>query len=108
MNAWTLAAAVLMAAGVGPCLWTVCRGDARHRLVGLALAAVPTAAVLLLLAQGLGRSSYTDLALVLAVLAPAGTLVYVRLLGHCAAPVDAAPGTGSPPDGAGGPAGSRR
>ncbi|WP_438270732.1 monovalent cation/H+ antiporter complex subunit F [Streptomyces platensis] len=36
--------------------------------------------VILLLAQGYGRPAYTDPALVLAVLGPAGTLLYVRLL----------------------------
>ncbi|MFJ9847379.1 monovalent cation/H+ antiporter complex subunit F [Kitasatospora sp. NPDC101155] len=39
-----------------------------------------TSVVLLLLAQGFSRTSYTDLALDLAVLAPAGTLVFTRLL----------------------------
>ncbi|MER6012576.1 MrpF/PhaF family protein [Streptomyces bluensis] len=35
----------------------------------------------LLTAQGYARSSYTDLALVLAVIGPAGTLVFARFLG---------------------------
>ncbi|MFD0279442.1 monovalent cation/H+ antiporter complex subunit F [Kitasatospora sp. NPDC127111] len=80
MNAWLLAAAVLAAGGLGPCLLLGLRGEPRQRLAGLNLAATVTAAVLLLLAQGFGRPSYTDLALDLAVLAPAGTLVFTRFL----------------------------
>ena len=81
MNAWLLAALVLIPLGLGPCAWVACRHDAAQRLVGLNLASVLLTVVFLLLAQGLGRSSsYGDLALVLAVLAPAGTLVFTRLL----------------------------
>lgn len=82
MNAWLLAATVLAAAGLGPCLAAACRGLPHERLLGLVLAGPICCATLLLLAQGFGRSSaYTDLGLVLAVLAPAGTLVFARFLG---------------------------
>ncbi|MCG6494213.1 monovalent cation/H+ antiporter complex subunit F [Kitasatospora sp. A2-31] len=80
MNAWLLAAAVLAVGGLGACLPLALRGEPQHRLAGLNLAATLTSVVLLLLAQGFGRTSYTDLALDLAVLAPAGTLVFTRLL----------------------------
>ncbi|MEV6976882.1 monovalent cation/H+ antiporter complex subunit F [Kitasatospora sp. NPDC093806] len=80
MNAWLVAAAVLTVGGFGPCLLLGLRGAPEQRLAGLNLAGTVTSAVLLLLAQGFGRSSYTDLALDLAVLAPAGTLVFTRLL----------------------------
>ncbi|MFF4381680.1 monovalent cation/H+ antiporter complex subunit F [Kitasatospora sp. NPDC001547] len=80
MNAWLLAAAVLAVGGIAPCLLLGLSGEARRRLAGLNLAALVTAVVLLLLAQGFGRPSYTDLALDLAVLAPAGTLVFTRFL----------------------------
>ncbi|MFE3874548.1 monovalent cation/H+ antiporter complex subunit F [Kitasatospora sp. NPDC059146] len=80
MNAWLLAAALLAAAGFGPCLLVGLRGEPHERLAGLNLAAAVCSTVLLLLAQGYGRPSYTDLALDLAVLAPAGTLVFTRLL----------------------------
>ncbi|MET8545430.1 monovalent cation/H+ antiporter complex subunit F [Kitasatospora sp. NPDC004799] len=80
MNAWLLAAAVLAVGGIGPCLLLGLSGGPRRRLAGLNLAAVVTSVVLLLLAQGYGRPSYTDLALDLAVLAPAGTLVFTRFL----------------------------
>ncbi|MEU9040667.1 MULTISPECIES: monovalent cation/H+ antiporter complex subunit F [unclassified Kitasatospora] len=80
MNAWLLAAAFLAVGGIGPCLLLGLRGEAQRRLAGLNLAATVASAVLLLLAQGFSRSSYTDLALDLAVLAPAGTLVFTRFL----------------------------
>jgi multisubunit Na+/H+ antiporter MnhF subunit len=80
VNAWLLAALVLVVLGLGPSAWVACRGPATQRLAGVNLASVLTAVLFLLLAQGFGRSSYVDLALVLAVLAPAGTLVFTRLL----------------------------
>ncbi|MFF2144764.1 monovalent cation/H+ antiporter complex subunit F [Kitasatospora sp. NPDC058190] len=80
MNAWLLAAALLAAGGIGPCLLLGLRGAPQQRLAALNLAATVTSVVLLLLAQGFSRTSYTDLALDLAVLAPAGTLVFTRLL----------------------------
>ena len=80
MNAWTLAALVLMLFGLAPCLATVCRGSAVDRLAGLTLGSTLLSVILLLLAQGFTRSSYVDTALVLAVLSPAGTLVFTRLL----------------------------
>jgi multisubunit Na+/H+ antiporter MnhF subunit len=80
VNAWLLAALVLFPCGLGPCVWVACRGPATHRLAGANLATVLTTVLFLLLAQGFGRTSYVDLALVLAVLAPAGTLVFTRLL----------------------------
>lgn len=80
MNAWLIASLLLVALGLGPCLWVACRGEAARRLAGTNLAAVLTTVLFMLLAQGFTRSSYLDLALVLAVLAPAGTLVFTRLL----------------------------
>ncbi|RAG80567.1 hypothetical protein DN069_37405 [Streptacidiphilus pinicola] len=82
MNAWTLAAALLIVLGIGPCIAVAGRGDPLQRLVGASLASAVLVRVLLLLAQGFGRSSYVDVALVLAVLAPAGTLAFTRLLGE--------------------------
>ncbi|MFC8719863.1 monovalent cation/H+ antiporter complex subunit F [Kitasatospora sp. NPDC057198] len=79
MNGWLIAAAVDCAA-LAPCLWRCAVGPAQERLTAPALAGSVLVALFLLLAQGLGRSSYVDLALVLAVLAPAGTLVFTRLL----------------------------
>lgn len=89
MNAWLLAACLLLTGGVTPCVWTACRGAPSQRLVGLSLAAVTGSTVLLLVAQGLDRTAYVDPALILAVLAPAGTLVFTRFVGgedHLPAP----------------------
>ncbi|WP_371614329.1 monovalent cation/H+ antiporter complex subunit F [Streptomyces sp. NBC_00454] len=87
MNAWLLAAVVVCSAGLAPCLWLAARGAAQYRLVGISLAGTLAAVVFLLLARGFHRDSYGDLALVLAVLAPAGTLVFTRFL--AGEPVDA-------------------
>lgn len=81
MNAWMLAALVLMVAGLGPALWLGARGDAVDRLVGLELASALTVLVLFLLAQATGRSSLLIVPLVLVLLSFAGTLVFTRLLG---------------------------
>lgn len=80
MNAWTAAALVLLA-GAGPlCLWGAARGSEVRRLASVSLLSTVVGAVFLALPQGYGRSSYQDLALVLAVLAPAGTLVFTRFV----------------------------
>ncbi|WP_225094681.1 MrpF/PhaF family protein [Streptomyces sp. CoH27] len=81
MNAWLLATAVLLTLAMPLCMWATARGTAVERLAGLNLATTVVTAVLLLTAQGFGRSSFADLGLVLAVLGPAGTLVFSRFLG---------------------------
>lgn len=73
-------AAVLLLAGFGPCLLAVSRGDAVRRLVALELATPVVVLVLLLLAAGYRRSTYVDVALLLAVVSFAGSLVYARFL----------------------------
>ncbi|MET9529209.1 monovalent cation/H+ antiporter complex subunit F [Streptomyces sp. NPDC006649] len=81
MNGWLFAAAALLVCGVAPALWGVSTGPLRRRVVAQNQATLLVCLALLLLAQGFGRSfAYTDLALVLAVLGPVGTLVYARLL----------------------------
>lgn len=82
MNAFLLAALVLMTAGLLPCLVAVSRGGALDRLVALELASVVAVIVALLLAQGFGRPSYLDVGLVLALLSFAGPLVFARFLEH--------------------------
>ncbi|MFF8712782.1 monovalent cation/H+ antiporter complex subunit F [Streptomyces sp. NPDC015184] len=80
MNPWLLVASALLvligftvvAAATGP----LARGAGAQNLATLLICLV-----LLLLAQGFARPSYGDAALVLALLGPAGTLVYARLLG---------------------------
>ncbi|MFF3821573.1 monovalent cation/H+ antiporter complex subunit F [Streptomyces bluensis] len=81
MNVWLIATAFLLTLGIPPCLWVASRGTAHERLAGLNLATTVVTVFFLLTAQGYARSSYTDLALVLAVIGPAGTLVFARFLG---------------------------
>lgn len=76
-----LAAAVVPLLGLLPVLWYAATGAPSSRLVAQNLAQLLGALALLLSAQGFGRPDYLDVALVLAVLAPAGTLVYARFLG---------------------------
>ncbi|MCX5195435.1 monovalent cation/H+ antiporter complex subunit F [Streptomyces sp. NBC_00249] len=81
MNAWSAAALVLLAVGFPAALWGAALGSPVHRLAGLCLAGTVTGAVLLVLPMAFARSSYQDLALVLAVLSPAGVLVFTRFVG---------------------------
>ncbi|MFF3644112.1 monovalent cation/H+ antiporter complex subunit F [Streptomyces sp. NPDC002564] len=80
MNGWLCAALVLLVCGLGPALWVACRGPAAERLVGLAFASTCAPAVFLALAEGYGRPSYADVALVAVVLGPVGVLVFARCL----------------------------
>ncbi|MEU7133627.1 MrpF/PhaF family protein [Streptomyces sp. NPDC046261] len=81
MNGWLAAAAALIAGGLCPSLWAAASGPAGRRVVAQNMASLLLCLVFLLLAQGYGRPSYLDLALIVSILGPAGTLVYVRLLG---------------------------
>ncbi|MFB7129347.1 MULTISPECIES: monovalent cation/H+ antiporter complex subunit F [Streptomycetaceae] len=80
MNAWTAAALVLLAIPAPTCLWVAARGTAVRRLLGASMLSTVAGAVFLLLPMAYDRSSYQDLALMLAVLAPAGTLVFARFV----------------------------
>ena len=80
MNLWLVSAAALLTAGFGPVVWGVSTGPLRRGVVAQNFGTSVICLVMLLLAQGYDRPSYTDLALVLAVLGPVGTLVYARLL----------------------------
>ncbi|MFI5794499.1 monovalent cation/H+ antiporter complex subunit F [Streptomyces sp. NPDC051677] len=80
MNGWLLAATAVLAGGVGAALWGVATGPLRRRVVAQNLSTALACPGLLLLAQGYDRPSYVDLALVLALLGPVGTLVFARLL----------------------------
>ncbi|MEU9303566.1 MrpF/PhaF family protein [Streptomyces sp. NPDC048269] len=81
MNAWSAAALVLLVAAFPACMWASARGSAVHRLAGVCLAGTVTGALFLVLPEAYDRSSYQDLALVLAVLSPAGVLVFTRFVG---------------------------
>ncbi|MFH8218040.1 monovalent cation/H+ antiporter complex subunit F [Streptomyces sp. NPDC018057] len=89
MNGWIAAATGVLAAGLGTALWGVATGPLSRRVVAQNLSTAVVCPALLLLAQGYGRTSYVDLALLLALLGPVGTLVFARLL--------AAELTGDPP-----------
>jgi multisubunit Na+/H+ antiporter MnhF subunit len=80
VNPWLVTAAAFLAAGFGPVVWGVATGPLRRGVLAQNFGTSVICLVMLLLAQGYDRPSYTDLALVLAVLGPVGTLVYARLL----------------------------
>ncbi|WP_432175863.1 monovalent cation/H+ antiporter complex subunit F [Streptomyces sp. Tue6028] len=80
MNGWTATATAVLALGGGAAVWGVATGPLCRRVVAQNLSTSLACPVLLLLAQGYGRPSYVDLALVLALLGPVGTLVFARLL----------------------------
>ncbi|MEV0222821.1 MrpF/PhaF family protein [Streptomyces sp. NPDC050704] len=80
MNGWTATATVALAGGGAAAVWGVATGPLRRRVVAQNLSTALLCPSLLLLAQGYGRPSYVDVALVLALLGPVGTLVFARLL----------------------------
>ena len=79
MNAWLVTATVLMFTLL-PCLWVCVRRTPLDAIVALELASTITTIVLVLLAQGMRRDPFMDLALVSAVLSFAGALTFVRFL----------------------------
>ncbi|WP_367319123.1 monovalent cation/H+ antiporter complex subunit F [Streptomyces sp. HUAS ZL42] len=80
MNGWLVAATAVLAGGVGTAVWGVVTGPLRRRVVAQNLSTALACPALLLLSQGYDRPSYVDLALILALLGPVGTLVFARLL----------------------------
>ena len=79
MNAWLIASLALLV-GLVPCGVVVLRGTPMDRLVALEIAGTVNTLILLMLAQGLHRPPFFDLALVLALLSFAGGMVYARFL----------------------------
>ena len=79
MNVWLLGSAVLLFALV-PCGIAAFRGDVMERLVGLEMAGMVYTLLLVMLAEGMHRVSFYDLALALALLAFGGGMVFVRFL----------------------------
>ena len=79
MNAWLVAATVLLL-GLVPCGVVMLRGSIVEALVGLQMAGILETVVLVVLAEGFHRPPFFDLALVLALLALAGGLVFARML----------------------------
>ncbi|HVY48168.1 MAG TPA: monovalent cation/H+ antiporter complex subunit F [Minicystis sp.] len=79
MTAWALAAGALLLL-LGPCAYACVRGSVLLRLAALELATVVVTLLVIALARGLGRSSYMDLALMLALLSFGSAIVYTRLI----------------------------
>lgn len=77
MNGWLVAAVVLMGGALLPALVVTSRGRMGDRLIGYEFAQLVAVLVLLCLAEGVQRTAYVDVALVLAVLSPA-VLVFTR------------------------------
>ncbi|MFJ4466567.1 monovalent cation/H+ antiporter complex subunit F [Streptomyces sp. NPDC089424] len=80
MNGWLLAAAATLGGGLAVTLWGVATGPLGRRVVAQNLATAVACPGLLLLSQAYERPAYVDVALVLALLGPVGTLVFARLL----------------------------
>ncbi|MGJ5756282.1 multisubunit Na+/H+ antiporter MnhF subunit [Streptomyces puniciscabiei] len=80
MNGWILAATVELGGGGAAALWGVTTGPPARRVVAQNMTTPALCPALLLLSQGYGRPAYVDLALLLALLGPVGTLVFARLL----------------------------
>ncbi|MFF7654715.1 MrpF/PhaF family protein [Streptomyces sp. NPDC007983] len=79
-DGWLLVALVPLLA-LGPVLWRVSHGTPEDRLIAQNLSSLLGGLALLPAAQGFGRPAYVDVALVLSVLGPVGTLIYARFLG---------------------------
>lgn len=109
MTAWQGAVLALLVGVLAPATAAVCRGTAHHRLAALSLTSTTATALLVALAQASARPSYTDVALLAAVLGPVGMLTFARCLPQGAedTPGTDCPGPAErPPDGAGPPLGS--
>jgi multisubunit Na+/H+ antiporter MnhF subunit len=79
MSGWQLAALVLLA-GLVPCLIVATRCGLRDALAALELAGTLTATALMILAQAYARQPFLDLALVLALTTNLGALVFARMM----------------------------
>jgi multisubunit Na+/H+ antiporter MnhF subunit len=79
MTAWLVGAGILLACVALPG-WIAARRPVEHGLAALEVAGTTVALALLLVAEGLGRSSLSDLGLVLAVASVVGSLAFATLL----------------------------
>jgi multisubunit Na+/H+ antiporter MnhF subunit len=77
MNIWFWSALGLLI-GFIPCGWVVARARSMDALVALQMAAGNCALILLLLAQGMGRPSFFDIALAFALLTYPATLLFAH------------------------------
>jgi multisubunit Na+/H+ antiporter MnhF subunit len=79
VNEWEIAAAVLGAALV-PCGAIALLSDPSHGLAALEVAGVLLSTILVLLAEGLHRQPFIDLAVVFAPMSVIGSLLFARLM----------------------------
>ena len=79
MNEWHIAVCVLLG-GIAACAWVAARGNFVDALVALQLAGTLAALALLALAEAEGRDPFGDLAIVLAAVSLAGSLMFARYL----------------------------
>jgi multisubunit Na+/H+ antiporter MnhF subunit len=79
MTAWLVGAGVLLAFTALPG-WVAARRPVEHGLAALEVAGTSVALALLLVAEGLGRSSLTDLGLLVAIASVIGSLAFATLL----------------------------
>ncbi len=79
MNDWLAAALAMIVCLIPPGI-ACFRGRPEERLVGFELAGTLTALAMVLIAEGLGRPSFLDLPLTVALLSFAGGLVFARFL----------------------------
>jgi multisubunit Na+/H+ antiporter MnhF subunit len=80
MTIWEIAVLALSVVGLVPGLVRAAIGDSRQRLVGLQLMSVVLIMIVIALAMAAQQGSYLIVAVVLALLSSAGTLVFTRLL----------------------------
>ncbi len=79
MNVWLVFAAVLLLGAI-PAGIAALRGNAVERFTGLQAAQSTFVLVMVLIAQGLGRSIHFDLAVAMAILTLVSGLVFARFL----------------------------
>jgi multisubunit Na+/H+ antiporter MnhF subunit len=79
VNAWLIGALALLP-GLVACIWVCARSDAVAGLAALELAGTLSTVELILLAEGIHRQPFIDLALVLALMSLIGSLAFARLL----------------------------
>lgn len=79
MNEWEIAAAVLGFALI-PCGAVALLSDPAHGLAALEVSGVVLTTILVLLAEGLHRQPFIDLAVVFAPMSLVGSLLFARLM----------------------------
>lgn len=79
MNEWEIAATIL-GAGLVPCFLVCLLAEETSALAALQVASVLLASALMVLAEGLHRQSFIDLALIFGLLSIVGSLAFARMM----------------------------